>query len=168
MNATPIACRWTGESFIPWQLQLARKHYEPGSTYPLVVNDERSTASHNEYFAALDSRWETLPQELEAEYPSRESMRHKVLIKCGYCNERDFILPTDSVATMFAAALIEADDQCYTIIEVRGRVVRRYRAMSQSYRAMGKAQFQESKSKVLDYIDSELLGISPPAESARR
>ena len=167
MNPPPLACRWTGAEFVPWQLHVARKHYEPGGTYQLIAHDERSQASHNSYFASLDSRWQTLPESLAAEYPTSESLRHKVLIHCGYCDERDWVLPTDAVATQFAAALIEADDQCYTIVEVRGRVVRRYRAQSQAFRAMGKAKFEESKSRVLDYIDSEMLGISP-AESARR
>jgi hypothetical protein len=160
-RAPPLPCRWTGSEFKPWNLALARKHYEPGGTYALVVHDERSQASHNEYFASLDTRWQTLPFALEPEYPSRESLRHKALIKTGYAIEHDFVLPTDATATLFAAALIEADDEVYTIVEVRGHVVRRYRAQSQSYRAMGRKVFEESKQAVLNYIDREILGVEP-------
>jgi hypothetical protein len=163
----PLPCRWTGSEFRPWNLALARKYYEPSGTYNLVVHDERSQASHNEFFAALDTRWQTLPAELEAEYPSRESLRHKTLIRTGYCTEKDFVLPTDAAATLFAAALIEADDEQYCIIEVRGRIVRRYRAQSQAYRAMGKKVFEQSKQAVLDYIDREILGVEPSPQHQR-
>lgn len=166
-RAPPLPCRWTGSEFKPWNLGLARKHYEPGGTYALVVHDERSQASHNEFFAALDTRWQTLPESLAAEYPTRESLRHKVLIRCGYATEHDFVLPTDAAATLFAAALIESDDECYCIIEVRSRVVRRYRAQSQAYRAMGKKVFEASKQAVLDYIDREILGVEPSPQHQR-
>jgi len=167
-RAPPLPCRWTGGEFKPWNLDLARKYYKPGGTYDLVVHDERSQASHNAYFASLDTRWQTLPFGLEPEYPSRESLRHKALIRCGYTVEHDFVLPSDAAATLFAHALIEADDEVYTVVEVRGCVVRRYRAQSQSYRAMGKKIFEESKQAVLDYIDRELLGVSPPQAEERR
>jgi hypothetical protein len=160
-RAPPLPCRWTGSEFKPWNLGLARKYFEPGGTYNLAPYDERSQASHSAYFAELDSKWNTLPHDLESEYPSRESMRHRVLIKTGFCTQRDFVLPTNDAAMQFAAELIEADDEAYSLIEVRGRVVRRYRAMSQSYRAMGRKVFEESKAAVLDYIDRELLGVEP-------
>lgn len=155
----PLVCHWNGDAFIPWSVPTARRHFKAGSNYSLVVHEERSMASHNAYFAALDDRWQTLPEGLTMEYPSRESLRHKALIACGYCSERDFVLPTPRAATQFAAVLIEADDEQYTIVELRGRIVRRYRAVSQAYRAMGKAAFEKSKADVLDWIDRHLLGI---------
>jgi len=164
MRPPIVHCRWTGDAFVPWSLYAVRKYYKPGETYPLVVSYERSNASHSHYFAALDDRWQSLPEHLQDEYPTRESMRHKILIKCGYCVERDWVFPTDNAATQFAAALIEADEECYCIIDVRGRVVRRYRALSQSYPAMDKAQFEKSKQDVLNYVERHLLGLDEPLD----
>lgn len=155
----PLPFRWNGAAFVPRNLTVAQAHFERGGVYLLIVHDERSQASHNEYFAALEIRWQTLPESLAAEYPSRESLRHKALIRTGYCTEKDFVLETNRAAQKFAAALVEADDENYCIIDVRGRVVRRYRAMSQSYRNMGKKDFESSKSAVLDWIDQHLLGV---------
>ncbi len=57
-----------------------------------------------------------------------------------------------------AAALKPMDE--FAVIITRDTVVSVYRAMSQSIKAMGGAQFQKSKTDVLDYV-ANLLGCEP-------
>jgi len=68
MTATPppIVCEWNGESFVPLKRfgPLCDRHYVVGETYPLVVQEQRSRASHNHYFAALHEAWANLPEVL--------------------------------------------------------------------------------------------------------
>lgn len=168
MTRSPVTCRWDGEVFRPLAASHARRHYAVGEVYKLAPHDERSEASHNSYFAELDNRWSTLPEHLAEEYPSRESLRHKALIRTGFAREQTFVLPTERATHQFAAALISSDEECYCIIDVSGHCVKRWRAQSQSHKAMGRELFERSKWAVLDWIDRELLGVSLPAESARR
>lgn len=158
----PTVFCWDGNAMVPHRTfdKLCAHQFIPGENYRLVQHEDRSDASHRQFFASLHDKWMTLPETLQDEYPSEESLRHKALIRCGYCTEKDFILPSETAALTFAAALIEDDAECYLIIECRGRVVRKYKAASQAYRAMGKKVFQKSKQDVLDFVD-RLLGVEP-------
>ncbi|MNE84166.1 hypothetical protein D3C80_1810410 [compost metagenome] len=60
---------------------------------------------------------------------------------------------------MRVAAFIKPMDE-YAVVDVREAVVRVFTAQSQSYRAMGKKVFAESKEKVLDAI-AALIGADP-------
>lgn len=154
----PMIFHWTGEAFVPRQPRYADRHYVVGEDYRLVVEEERSKKSHDQYFAELDDKWGNLPDYLLEEYPSRESLRHKALIRCGYCTERDWVFGSEATASTFAAAMIEGDEDRYCIIDVRGCVVRKYKALSQKRKAMDKKVFQASKQAVFDFVD-KLLGV---------
>jgi hypothetical protein len=164
----PVTCQWDGEVFRPLAASHARRHYTIGEVYKLVIQDERTQASHGQYFASLDDKWQTLPEHLATEYPSRESLRHKALIRTGFSREQTFVLPTERAAIQFASALIDSDDECCTIVAASGNCVRRWRAQSQNYKSMGREMFERSKWAVLDWVDHELLGVSPQSEIARR
>ena len=59
MRAPPIPCRWTGESFVPWSLFTARKHFKPteilSSDYcrGLVSDDANTQAATKDAFELL-------------------------------------------------------------------------------------------------------------------
>ena len=68
----------------------------------------------------------------------------------------EFVASSKAEATRLAAFLRPIDD--YAVVSVDHCVVTVWTAQSQSMKAMGKEAFQESKTKVLDYVGS-LLGI---------
>lgn len=138
----------------PFMGRLADKHYCIGETYSLVEHHERSMKSHNHYFVQLAEYWQTLPESLADDYPTAEHLRKKALIGCGFATGTDFIFDTPRDAIAFAGIMAQEDEYC--IVEVNGRTVRRWRAQSQSVRAMGKRAFQESKEAVLMFVDKLL------------
>ena len=142
----------------PHWMKRAEAQYRPGEVYHLVQHHERSDASHNHFFAALNKSWQNLPEDVAPEYPTSEHLRKKALIACGYANERAIVCASKAEALRLAAFIRAMDD--YAVIAVSGAVVRVWTAKSQSYRAMGKAEFTDSKRKVLDYV-AGLLRVTP-------
>lgn len=127
-----------------------------GETYKLVEHHDRSQSSHNHYFACLAEAWQTLPEHLLEEYPTVEHLRKKMLIRCGYADERSIVCASKAEAQRVAAFIKPMDS--YAIVTVREAVVRVYTAQSQAMKAMGAKVFQESKTKVLDAV-ADLLGV---------
>lgn len=155
----PITFAWDGEVMKPLP-RFARecdKRFVVGETYPLEVREERSSATHRHYFAAVHDSWLNLPERLAREYPTSERLRKHALIRTGYCDTSDYVASSEAEARRLAAFLEPIDT--YAIVEVRGPVVRRHVAKSQSIRTMDKATFQASKTAVLDYL-ADLVGVT--------
>ena len=158
----PIVCRWTGEEFTP--LGRSRrdcdKDFVVGQVYRLEHIEERSEASHRHYFATVHEAWANLPEEIADQFPTSEMFRKFCLIKTGYCTQQQHVATTRAEAQRmraFAGRLTGGTDD-YAIITIDGTVVTVWRAESQSYKAMGKKRFTESKQAVLDYCAS-LVGV---------
>lgn len=160
MTAAPIMFQWDGESMRPasdfWANRCDRV-YVVGQLYKLVEHHDRSDASHNHYFAAIQNGFDSLPDELKAEYPSTEHLRKKALIRKGYRNERDIVLSSKADAERVAAFMRPIDD--YAVVVNVNNVVRIWTAKSQKKSAMDNREFQQSKTDVLDFI-ANLLGVS--------
>lgn len=158
---TPILYRWDGEAFAPasqhWAKQADRE-YVVGELYRLAPIEDRSASSHGHYFACIGEAWKSLPDHLIPEYPSAEHLRKKMLVKAGYADERSIVCASKAEAQRVAAFIRPMDD--FAIVVVREAVVRVYTAQSQSYRAMGKKAFGESKQAVLDAV-ANLIGVAP-------
>lgn len=155
----PIPFQWDGEAFRPASPYWARRAdlaYVVGETYPLVPHEARSSASHSHYFARIAEAWQTLPDDLLAEYPTSEHLRKKMLVKAGYADERSIVCASKAEAGRIAAFIRPMDE--YAVVIVREAAVRVYTAQSQSMKAMGRKTFQESKDAVLGLID-DLLGV---------
>ena len=133
------------------------RSYVVGETYKLVEHHDRSDASHNHYFAAIQNGFDSLPDELKAEYPSTEHLRKKALIRKGYRNERDIVLSSKADAERVAAFMRPIDD--YAVVVNVNNVVRIWTAKSQKKSAMDNREFQQSKTDVLDFI-ANLLGVT--------
>lgn len=116
---------------------------------------ERSLKSHKFYFATIADAWGNLPESLADELPSPEHLRKYALIKAGYCDMSKVVLSTNRQAIQLSA-IMAAMDAC-AVFEVSGNVLTVWQAHSQSMKAMGKKQFEESKQAVLDVI-SGLIG----------
>lgn len=160
MSAPPVAFIWQGDCFKPasaaWN-RLADRHYVVGARYELLEHEERSSASHRHFFAAVNEAWSNLPENLAAEYPNAETLRKHCLIKAGFADAQTHVCASKAEAARLAIFLRPIDE--FSIVTTAGTTVTRYTARSQSLRAMGKEEFQRSKDGVLRVL-AEMLGTS--------
>lgn len=158
----PIMARWNAETEtfapLPHYRKRCNATFVDTALYTLAIHEEQSSASRGHYFAALKDKWLTLPESLAQRFPSAEALRKYALIQCGYRDERSFVAGSPAEALKLAAYLRSRDDE-YAIISVNDCVVVEWIAKSQKIKAMSRREFQESKSRVLDYIDADLLGV---------
>lgn len=155
-----ILCDWDGEVMRPASPLWAKRadaQWVVGERYQVDIRQERSDASHRAYFAAINECWQNLPEDKQAQYPTSEHLRKWALVKAGYRDERSIVCVSPSEARRIAAFIMPIDD--YAVVLASDAVVKVYTAKSQSYRAMGKAEFQKSKDAVLDVL-AKLLGVS--------
>ena len=126
----------------------------------VTIDRDRSDASHRHEFAWLRQAWENLPESLSGEpfAASPEHLRKYALIQCGYRDVREVVLGDDDEARRVLAFVRPMVDR-YAIIAASGPVIRIYTARSQSRKAMGAKGFQESKTRIMDYI-AGLLGVT--------
>ena len=128
----------------------------------MLREKQRSDASHKAQFAEIRNLWANLPHTHgNAPYAaSAEAFRKHGLIAKGFCDVQTVDCETHSAA--LAAAPLIADlarkAHGYALTVVRGPLVVCSTPHSQSYKAMGKEQFQASKQAVLDW-GHEVLGV---------
>lgn len=150
MNVPPLHCRYDGDNFVPLRPKTANKHFVVGEVYPFIVHEDRSAASHKQYFASLHEAWTQLPEWIGDLYPTPEHLRKRALIEAGYYDEEIIDCGSNKVAPSVSAAIRKRDD--FALIQVRDHLVIIHTAKSQSMRAMGKKDFQASKAKVLEIV----------------
>lgn len=161
MKAPAIYLEWDGEAFRPagkFWTRLANKHFVVGERYRMAEEAERSANSHNHEFAWLTEAWNSLPDHLYAQYPNPEVLRKHGLIAKGYCTMVQHVCQTKAEAERLATILRPYD--AYAIVLARQNVVTVYTAVSQSKRAMGAPQFQQSKQAIMEFV-GDLLGVDP-------
>lgn len=153
----PITFAWDGESMVPKHPRLADRHFVVGEVYQLEVREDRSSASHRHYFAAIKEAHDNLPDEIAERFPTPEHLRKYALIRTGYRDERSIACASKAEAQRVASFVRPMDE--FAIVTAQGPLVTVWTAKSQSVRAMDKKTFAESKEKVLDFIAS-LIGTS--------
>jgi len=156
----PQMFRWDGDAMIPLNPRIADKQYVVGETYRLEPREDRSQASHNHYFASVAEAHANLPHDLAERFPTPDHLRAFALIKAGYCDARSIVAASKAEAQRLAAFIKPMDD--FAIVTVSEAVVTVYTAKSQSYRAMGKEDFQRSKDAVLAIV-AQMIGSTPAA-----
>jgi len=161
----PLYFRWDGDQMVPLPrfADRARKQYAVGETYRLVEENERSQQSHSHFFAAINEAWKNLPHDIAESYPSANHLRRWALVKAGFADERSIVAGSNEEARRIAAFVRPSDP--YAVITVGGCVVKVFTAKSQSRKAMNKADFQSSKTAVLEIV-SALVGVSADELSA--
>jgi hypothetical protein len=165
MTATPpLPFRYIDGHMVPRSRTMADRYFAEGETYALEEVHARSHATHAHYFAALHDTWMNLPEALSPQYPSSEHLRKRLLIQAGYCDEQQIVFATENDAVKAAGLVLARDDYC--VADVQGRALTIWMAKSQSMRAMGKATFQESKTKVLE-LAASLIGTTPETLTAQ-
>ncbi|WP_375458848.1 hypothetical protein [uncultured Enterovirga sp.] len=166
----PLAFNWDGEAFVPANGHWARradKALVVGLTYNLVEHEDRSSASHRHYFAAVKQGWQSLPEHLSERFPTPERLRKYALIKAGFADSQTFVAGSRAEALRLAQFLKPVDE--FSVVTVDGAAVTRWTAKSQSQRAMAKADFQRSKDAVLEII-AGMIDVAPAvlADEGRR
>ena len=157
---SPVTLQYFGEGEFRAPTQYwARKCDELfviGDVHRLAQHHDRSDATHGHYFACISNAWQSLPDHLLEHYPDAETLRKKMLIRAGYADVRTIVCASKAEALRVAAFVRPMD--VYAIVTVKDAVVSVFTAQSQSYRAMGKHEFNKSKQAVLQAID-DLLGV---------
>ena len=158
--APPIPCVFADGAFRPLAnfARVAAHHYGDGEVVALVQHQERSDKTHRHYFAMVKEVWENLPEDVAERFPTSEHLRKWALVKAGFYDEQTVSCGTRAEAlrwTQIAAKLAE-----YAVVIPRGTIVSIYTAKSQSFRAMDKVAFAESKEKVLQVL-SDLISVTP-------
>ena len=92
MKMRPAVFTWSGTAMVPQPrfMPLCAKQYAVGETYPLMPVEDRSMASHNQYFAAISDGWHSIPETLAPRWPSEEHLRKWCLVECGFFEEKEF------------------------------------------------------------------------------
>lgn len=158
----PILCAWDGESFtpIPAHARICDRHYVVGERYALVPHEDRSQKSHNQYFAAIHDAWRNLPEGLAELYPTEEHLRKRALIVASFFVETAVTCATRAEALRWAKVARGMDEFAHVLVPHDAPTTVLIRtAKSQSMRAMGKDEFQRSKTLVLEII-AEMVGVT--------
>lgn len=157
---TPIIYTWDGDAMVPLRRfhNLVNKVFVVGQLYRLVVQEDRSQASHNHFFAAIHDAWLNLREDLAERFQNEEALRKYALIKAGYADERSIVCASKAEAQRMAAFVKPMDH--YAVVLVSEATVKVYTARSQSVKAMGKRDFQQSKERVLEII-AAMIEVAP-------
>lgn len=160
MSAAPILYQWDGEAMVPHRRFKAEcdRTFVVGENYRLVVHEDRSIASHNHEFAFVAEAWAQLPEKFASEFRTPEHLRKRALIEAGYFNQQEVDAGSHAAALRVAHFVSSIDE--YSVVVVRGPIVVVRRAKSQSRRAMGAKEFQESKQAILEII-SAMIDVRP-------
>lgn len=160
---TPLPCRYEGEgafTALPGFRKIADRERVIGEVYRLADIEDRSDATHKHEFAWLREAWMNLPEHLADQYPSAEHLRKRALIDAGFHDEQIVDVGTNAGALRVAASIRGFPGEEFSLVIVRGPLVVVRRAKSQSRRAMNKAEFQASKTAVLETV-AALIGVQP-------
>ncbi len=157
--AWPCYYRWSGDVMepLPRFRHRAIDQFVIGQTYRLMVEEERSQATHRHFFACINEAWKNLPDDLAQRFATAEHLRKWALVKCGFHDERTLVMETPADARRTAAFIAKLDDQ--GVIIIKGNIVSHYTAKSQAIRAMDRKTFQESKEAVLELV-AEMIGLT--------
>lgn len=155
----PVVFQWDGDAMTPLPRfsRLCNEEFVIGEHYKMNAQSERSWKTHRHFFVTLYDAWLNLPENvsMEAWAQSSEHLRKYALIKTGWYNSQTHACGSMAEAQRWARNLRPYDE--YSITVQVGSTVVVYKAKSQSTKAMGARDFQQSKNDVLDFA-AGLLG----------
>ena len=154
----PTLFTWQNGNMVPKWPRIASDRFDEGQDYLLVETEHRSRKTQSHQFAWIREAWLNLPEELADEYPSAKHLRKRALIMSGFYNET--ILDVGSHAAALRVAQFARGEDEFAVAVVRGGVVVVRKAKSQSKRSMDRAEFQASKTAILETI-AGMIGVTP-------
>jgi hypothetical protein len=145
----PVYFTWNGEAMEPIGRfsRLAERTFTSGHAYRMIVEEERSGASHRQYMAAVHEAWMQLPEPWDIAFPTEDHLRKYAMIRTGFC----------TITKVVGNKRVPVDG--YAIVCEEDGVTTIYQAKSQSYKAMGAEEFQKSKTAVLGYL-ADMVGVT--------
>jgi hypothetical protein len=161
----PTAFRWVDGVMRPTHPRLAASRFEDGEDYLLTAVEHRSGKSHDHEFAWLAEAFKNLPEDIADNFPSVEHLRKRALIMGGFYHET-IVDAGSNAAALRVAAFMKAKDQ-FSHVVVRGPLAVERIARSQSRRTMDKAEFQASKTAIMEIV-SAMIGVEPETLGQQR
>ena len=153
---SPCLVRWTGDSF-----EAAQRHAKAldaalviGQQYLIEIHEPHSEKNRRHFFAQLREIWMSLPEEIAERWPTDTAFRKAGLIACGFCKKTEAICATNRQAQDLAASFSRVDD--YVVVDIRDRAIAVWTADSQKRSAMSQADFQASKTAVLEWAAAQI------------
>jgi hypothetical protein len=147
LNIRPASMTIDGREWVPaeWAYSL----------YDRLRQKQRSQASHNHQFAEIHDLWANLPHNhAQAPYAaSAEAFRKHGLIATGHCDVETIDCESHEVACRVAPVVAANARKAhgYALVVVRGPLVVCSTPHSQSFKAMGRERFHQSKADVLEW-----------------
>lgn len=157
-TAPPLAFEWDGDAMVPLNAKRADAFYTVGERYIMAPVSQRSDATHKHEFAWLREAWMSLPDDLAERFPTAEHLRKWALIRAGYSDSHTITCASKAEAIRVAAFIRPIDE--FAVVTTNGATVTRFTAKSQSRRAMGAKEFQDSKTKIMEVV-ARMLGVEP-------
>jgi hypothetical protein len=154
--SSPIQYVWESGAWHPlnYYKRQAEREFGEGEIRRLEVVEQRSQASHNNYFARLHDVWNNLPTPYQNRWPTPDDMRKWILTHTRFCTREEFTCASHGEAARWMRNLTNK----FHRVEIEGRTVIGYTAHSQSRKAMSKRAFQESRDAV-DQACAQILGV---------
>lgn len=154
-----LAMRWDGDAMRPVGrfAAQAKTEFVAGENYLLEVIEQRSAKSHAHYFSVISECWANLRDQDAERFKTPEQLRKWALIKCGYFDLQSLVCSSNAEAIRVQAFMKPIDE--FAVVTVHDNIVLRFTAKSQSTRAMGAKDFQESKQRVLDLL-ADMIGTT--------
>lgn len=150
---------WTDEGVMkPLRPRRADAFYTVGERYILAPVAQRSDSTHKHEFAWLREAWMSLPEHLAERFPTAEHLRKWALIRAGYSDSHTITCASKAEALRVAAFIRPIDE--FAVVVASGATVTRYTAKSQSRRAMGAKEFQDSKTAIMEIV-AKIIGVEP-------
>lgn len=169
MRRRSIKVMFNGVSFMPMDRDrhYCKVMFGAGQVLMIDPEEERDMNSHRHYFVQLSEAWRSLPESFDPQYPTLEIFRKKLLVRAGWYHMTEMVCASAESAITTAAFMSDIDPS--VLIDIRGNVIRKYVARSQSLAAMGRKDFQKSKWDVLN-LAAALIRVTPKQleEHARR
>lgn len=164
MITAPIPMVYQGGGSFQTPKGFARRAdelYGVGQYVLMTEEEERSSARHRAFFAAVREIHKTLPDAMAAEFPSPLALRKAALIATGWRDEDTRVYRSNAEAIRAAEyARRDIDPAAWAKIVVSGCVVVVLKAKSQAVKAMRKEDFEASSEAVLKYL-AEVIGVEP-------
>ena len=155
----------------PARMHMDGREWVDATVYDMAMEalreKQRSQQSHNHQFAAINDLWANLPiRHADAPYAkSADAFRKHGLIETGHCDVETISCESREAAIAAApvVAALARRAHGYALVSVRGSLIVCATPHSQSFKAMGKDLFHQSKADVLAWGET-LLGIREPQE----
>lgn len=160
----PVAFFYLDGVMTPKYPGIAARTFTEGHMYLMSEVEVRSGETHRHQFAWLREAWMSLPETYAAQFPTEEHLRKRALIESGFYHETVVDAGSNAAALRVAAYMRGKDEFAWVI--VRGPVAVERTAKSQSHRMMDKAEFQASKTGIINFV-APLIGVSPETLAAQ-